>query len=456
MKAEAISQLWHAMASLAAASAVLVQIMSAQDAKVSVAPTDANTPAPMTLTLQDALTRARANEPQYRAALTQYGVARQQSVQARAGLLPNVHYNAEFLYTQGNGTTTGRFVGANGVHEYISQGNVHQTLSWQSAAEYRLARAQEALAKANSEIATRGLVVTVTQFYYGAVVAQRKYATAQRAAAEAMHFMDISQKLEKGGEVAHSDAIKAQIQAQQQQRAMQDAQLEMERSRLELAVLVFPNFSQNFTTVDDLDNLVPLPSFEEAESRAGKQNPQLQAALASMNAANQQVAVAWNSFLPSVGLDYFYGIDANRFATNGIDPVSGRPVRNLGYAGAATLQLPIWNWGAGRAKLKSAHLEQQQARVELSFAQRKMVADLKAFYAEAETARSELDSFRQSAELAAESVRLTTLRYQAGEATALEVVDAQNTLTGAQNGFADGQLRFRVATANLQTLTGQF
>jgi outer membrane protein TolC len=230
----------------------------------------------------------------------------------------------------------------------------------------------------------------------------------------------------------------------------------MERSRLELAVLVFPNFSQNFTTVDDLDNLEPLPSFEEAESRAGKQNPQLQAALASMNAANQQVAVAWNSFLPSVGLDYFYGIDANRFATNGIDPVSGRPVRNLGYAGAATLQLPIWNWGAGRAKLKSAHLEQQQARVELSFAQRKMVADLKAFYAEAETARSELDSFRQSAELAAESVRLTTLRYQAGEATALEVVDAQNTLTGAQNGFADGQLRFRVATANLQTLTGQF
>jgi outer membrane protein TolC len=128
----------------------------------------------------------------------------------------------------------------------------------------------------------------------------------------------------------------------------------------------------------------------------------------------------------------------------------------LGYAATATLQLPIWNWGAGRAKLRSAHLEQQQARVELSFAQRKMVADLKAFYAEAQTARSELDSFRQSADLAGESLRLTTLRYQAGEATALEVVDAQNTLTGAQNAFADGQLRFRIATATLQTLTGQF
>jgi outer membrane protein TolC len=436
---------------------IWVPMVCAQNTNVTASAPDTNTGAPITLTLQDALTRARANEPQYRAALTQYGVARQQTIQARAGLLPNVNYNAEFLYTQGNGTSSGRFIAANGVHEYVSEANVHQALSLQSAAEYRLARAQEALAKANAEIATRGLVVTVTQAYYGAVIAQRKYATAQRAAAEATHFMDISQKLEKGGEVAHADSIKAQIQAQQQQRAMQDAQLEMDRSRLELAVMIFPNFNQDFTTVDDLDNLESVPTFEEAEAHAGKENPQLRAALASMNAANQQVAASWNGFLPSLGLDYFYGIDANQFAANGrFDPSLGRNPRNLGYAATATLQLPIWNWGAGHAKLKSAHLEQQQARVELSFAQRKMVADLKLFYAEAQTSRTELDSLRQSADLAAESLRLTTLRYQAGEATALEVVDAQNTLTLSQNAFADGQLRFRLAMASLQTLTGQF
>jgi outer membrane protein TolC len=439
---------------MALAFSLFIPGLCAQEMKSSVS-ADNSTSAPLTLTLQDALTRARANEPQYRAALTEYGVARQQTVQARAGLLPNVNYNAEFLYTQGNGTGTGRFIASNSVHEYVSQANVHQTLSLQSAAEYRLARAQEALAKANSEIATRGLVVTITQAYYAVVIAQRKYATAQRAAAEATHFMDVSQKLERGGEVAHSDSIKAQIQNQQQQRAMQDAELEMSRSRLELAVLIFPNFNENYTTVDDLDNVEPLSSFAEAETHAGNQNPQMRSALASMNAATQQVAAAWNGFLPSLGLDYFYGIDANRFAANGFDPVSGRNVRNLGYAATATLQLPVWNWGAGHARLKSAHLEQQQARVELSFAQRKMVADLKSFYAEAQTARTELDSLRQSADLAAESLRLTTLRYQAGEATALEVVDAQNTLTLSQNAFADGQLRFRVALANLQTLTGQ-
>src|SRR6267154_5168027 len=337
----------------------------------------ANSPGPLTITLQDAVTRARSNEPQFRAAVTQYGIAKENTVQSRAALLPNVNYSTSFIYTQGNGAGGPRYIANNAVHEYSSQGNAHQALSLQNVAEYRRARAEEALAKAKSEIATRGLVVTVVQAYYGSVVAQRKYSTAQRAAGEAQHFFDITQKLERGGEVAHADTIKAQLQQQQQQRALQDAELEMERSRLELAVLIFPNFNENFTTVDDLENIGPLPSFQEVEAQAGDANPQLAVALASLKAANQEVAVAWNSFLPSFSLDYFYGIDANRFAVNGFDPATGSTFRNLGYSATATLQLPIWKWGAGRSKVKSAELQRDQAKVELSFAQRKLVADSK-------------------------------------------------------------------------------
>ena len=433
----------------------LLSLGSAQEAnQVQSAP---NSTGPLTITLQDAIDRARSNEPQYRAALTQYGVARQNTVQSRAALLPNVNYTTSFIYTEPNGAPGGfRFIANNGVHEYLSQGNAHQALSLQNVAEYRRAQAEEALAKARSDIATRGLVVTVVQAYYGSVIAQRKYSTTQRATAEAQHFFDITQKLERGGEIAHSDTIKAQLQLQQQQRALQDAQLEMERSRLELAVIIFPNFNENFTTVDDLENIAALPSFQEVEAQAGKNNPQLRVAVAALRSANQEVAVAWNSFLPSLTLDYFYGIDATHFAVNQFDELSQRNVHNLGYAATATLEIPIWNWGASRSKVKSANLQRNQAKVELSFAQRKMVADLKTLYSESQVARAELESLRQSADLAAESLRLTTLRYQAGEATVLEVVDAQNTLTTTQNAFGDGQVRFRVALANLQTLTGTF
>jgi outer membrane protein TolC len=419
-------------------------------------PNQATSAAPLTITLQDAIARARKNSPEYRAALTAYASAKEDRVQGRAALLPGVNYDAGFLYTEGNGTASGRFIADNGVHEYLSQGNVHQDISLQGIADYRRTLAAEAVARARSEIAARGLVVTVVQAYYHFVVAQRKYDTAQRAATQGRRFLDISQKLEQGGEVAHSDVIKAQIQFQQQQRDLQESELEMNRSRLELAVLIFTDFNENFGVVDDLQTPEPLPSLAEAQAAAARQNPQLRAALSLLQEARQEVGVAWSGFLPSLKLDYFYGIDANHFATRQFDPASQLPVRNLGYAATATLQLPVWNWGANRSKLKQASLQREQAEVELSFTQRQLLASLRSLYEEARTARAELDSLNQSADLAAESLRLTTLRYQSGEATVLEVVDAQNTATLTRNAFSDGQSRFRVALANLQTLTGNF
>ena len=410
-----------------------------------------STRVPLVLTLQDALARAKANDPQFRAALTDLGVAHQDTVQSRAQLLPNVNYNMQYIYTQGNGTPTGRFLANNGVHEYIAQGNVHQALSPGMFAEYRKTAAAEALARAKSEVATRGLVVTVVQAYYGYVVAQRKYATAQKAAAEADHFFGISQKLQNGGEVARSDVIKAQIQNNQTRRELQDALLAMNKTRLDLAVLLFPNFDENFSVVDDLRLPDPLPSFVEVQTAATKNNPSLRAALATLRQSNQEVSVAWTAMLPSITLDYFYGIDANQFAVR-----DRNGFRNLGYGATATLQLPIWSWGAGASKIKQADLKRQQANVELSFAQRRLLADLRSFYEETGTLRAQLELLSQTAELAADSLRLTTLRYQAGEATVLEVVDAQNTLTQARNAYDDGQVRFRVALANLQTLTGSF
>lgn len=439
----------------------LVLITARQQVFAQDAESDRSQNAPVTITLQDALERARQNDPGYRSAVTDLGLAREDRVQARAGLLPGVSYSNSFLYTQGTGPLpancqnigtcpTFRFIANNGVHEYVSQADVHQAISLTNLADYRRSSALLAQARAKAEIARRGLVVTVTGAYYGLIVAQRKYANVQRAAGEAARFLDISQKLERGGEVAHADVIKATIQSQQQQRDLQEAQIAMERTRLDLAVLLFADFNQNFTVVDDLQTPESLPTFSEVETAGKKTNPDLRAALSAYEAARHEVTASWGGLLPSLSIDYFYGIDANHFA------VKTDGVRNLGYATVATLQIPIFSWGADRSKLKQAELRKDQAHVELQFAQRQLLSHLHQFYSEAETARAEMESLASSAEMAAESLRLTTMRYQAGESTVLEVVDAQNTLTQARNAYDEGQSRYRVALANLQTLTGTF
>ena len=437
-------------------SAQVIQEQPAPDSATVSSDTGSN--APLTLTLQDALQRAKTVNPEFRNAVTEAGLAREDRVQRRAALLPNVNYNNSFIYTQGDNTrsNTPAYIANNGVHEYLSQGNVHQELSLATYGDYRKSAAAEAQAKAKAEIAARGLVVTVVKTYYGFVIAQRNYGTQQLAAEEARNFLNISQKLEKGGEVAHSDVIKAQIQFEQRQRDLQEARLEMDKSRLELSVLVFADFNQNFTAVDDLQMPQALPSFPEAQTMAARENPDLRAALAGLQAANHERTAAWGAILPSGSIDYFYGIDATHFVTRQFDPVSGLIINNLGSSVVASVQIPVWSWGANRSKLKQANLRRDQARVELSATQRELLSNLRAFYQEAETSRSELESLKQSAELASESLRLTTLRYQSGESTVLEVVDAQNTLIQARTAYADGQARYRIAIATLQTVTGSF
>jgi len=406
---------------------------------------------PLTVTLQDALARARQHAGQIQSANLAALQAKEDRVQARAAALPSLNAFNQFIYTEGNGTPSGVFVANDGVHVYNEQAVVHQELlSVVRRGEIRRAMAAEAVARAKVEVAARGLSATVVQDYYAIVAAERKLKNAETSLHEAERFNDITDKQEKGGEVAHADVIKSQIDLEQRRRDMVDAQLAIEKAKIALGVLIFPNFAADFQVVDDLQQaeLPPLPS--EAHPQAVDASPDLKAAKAGVLQANYDVDVARYAFLPSFGFDFYYGIDANQFATQ------SRERHNLGYSAVATLNIPVWNWGATRSKIKQAELKRDQAQLDLSVAQRALDSNLAAAYAEVRAAQSQLVSLRRSVDLSAESLRLMLLRYQAGEATALEVVDAQNTANQARNALDDGLARSRVALANLQILTGRF
>ena len=408
--------------------------------------------APLTISLQDALDRARANSPQFQSANISALLAREDRIQGKAGLLPTVNYFNQYIYTQGNGTPSGLYVANDGVHVYNSQAQIHGDIyAPGKLADYRRTLAAEAVARAKAQIAARGLVVTVVEGYYALVASERKHINAQQSRREAQQFLDITQKQEQGGEAAHSDVVKAQIQLEQRQRDAQEAELEVEKSRVGLAVLLFPDFRQDFTVMDDLESQLTLPPFTDVQALAAKNNPDIRAAQAAVEQEKWGVSSARSGYLPSLSFDYFFGIDANQFAI-----YNQRGERNLGSVAQAQLTIPVWNWGATRSKLRQAQLHLQQAKLDLSVTQRQLLANLQSFFQEAQTAGLQVSSLRHSSDLASESLKLTLLRYTAGEVSVLEVVDAQSTLAQARNAYDDGLVRYRVAVSGLQTLTGSF
>jgi outer membrane protein TolC len=416
---------------------------------------------PVTLTLKDSLALAEKNDPAVLAATSDALAAHEDRRQARAALYPSLSGRSEYLGTEGNGKLSeSRFVTNDGVHVYRDWAVVHQDLSpaTLSGVGVQRASAAQALARAKLEVARRGLAATVTKDYYALIVAQRKYATAQTALDQAHRSLDISQELERGREVAHSDVVRSQLLENSQQQALQEAKLGMENARLDLAVLLFRDFDEDFSVIDDLDAAPPLPALEEAENMASRGNPALGAAIETLHSARLDVKIARQAFLPTLTVDAVYGIEANAFALHSTVAAATKdgPLPNLGYFITASLNVPVWDWGVRRSKLKQSELRHEEAEADLSVAQRTLVRNLRGFYDEAHLAHDQIDLLRRAVDLASESLRLNTLRYQAGEATIIELVDAQASAIQARNAYEDGMLRYRLAVANLQTQTGPF
>jgi outer membrane protein len=411
------------------------------------------TPAePLKLTLADALARARQySQTVYTASIAAL-LAHEDTVQAKAALLPTVGGLSQFIYTQPNGTPSGVFVPNDGPRVYSELANAHGDLyNPGKRAEYRRTMAAEALAKARSDLAARGLVATVTQYFYGMAVAQRKVVNAQRSLAEAQDFQDLSQKQEQGGEAAKVDVVKARLQVQQRERDLQDARATLDKARMGFAVLLFPTYNQAFTVADDLDSAATLPPYADIESMAGRNSPDIRAAQAAVQQQDSVIAVARAAYLPTLSVDYFFGLQANQLALHNPEGYN-----NVGSSVQASLNIPIFTWGANRSRLRQAELQLDLARKDLSLAQRTLLSQMESFYVEAQVAASQIASLRGSLTLSEENLRLTRLRYTAGESTAQEVVDAQTTLVLARGAADDGLVRYRLALANLQTLTGAF
>jgi outer membrane protein TolC len=430
-------------------AAGLAGISLAQEAKPASA---------VVISLSEAIHRAQQNEPAFASALAAQKSANIDRYIAKASLLPSAIYHNQMIYTEPNGKINSTaqpgtqvapvFIANNAVHEYVSQASINETVGLKQFADAAVASANAARATAELEIARRGLIASVVSLYYSVSASETRQRLSTEALREAESFTDLTQKRESAREVAHADVVKAQLQQQQRQRDLSDAVLAADKARLELAVLLFPDPRTPYLT-EPAGPPVPLPTRDEVNRLAAGHNPEIRSALAEVQAGKAEVRSARAAYFPDLALNFSYGIDAPQFAEYG--PTD---IRNIGYSITGTIDIPVWDWFSTQKRIKQSEIRRDVAKVTLTAAQRKLIATLEEAYAEATASQAQLDLLDLSVRTAAESLRLTKLRYSAGEATALEVVDAQGAYLSAGTAREDGAVRYRTALAELQLLSG--
>jgi multidrug efflux system outer membrane protein len=170
--------------------------------------------------------------------------------------------------------------------------------------------------------------------------------------------------------------------------------------------------------------------------------PDVQSAEARLRAAGARVDAARAAYFPSIALTGSVGRESTQFS----DLMSGP---SLLWNVVASITQPIWN--GGRLEAQKLAIQAQQRQIELDY--RDNVANAfrevrNAIGAVAET-RSSADSSERRAQALLRAAELTRIRYDGGEASRLDVINAERLALAAQAANADERRALASAQADL-------
>ena len=408
------------------------------------------------LTLDEALRLANLQSSSFQQAGLNERIAAEDVKQAQAAFLPRVSAPSSYLYTSpALGLPPGSpraqsFIANNAIAEYQAVMNVAGDIdiAGRLRATLEKNRALLAAAHAGTEVARRALVQAVIEAYYGLALATAQLRAAELNLAAAEEFERITALLLSGGEVASVDETRAQLQVLTRRDELERARANEAVAAGSLRILVGYDFSRPISTTE-LALAAPVDSeFQQFKVNDIPRRPEFAQFDAQVRAAQQEVRIARADRLPQLSYSILGGFDTD----------SLRPPRlkeHTGVAGAITLSIPIFDWGASRSRERQARLRAQVAENERNVARRGFTQQFYAAQAQVTSAAARIRLAGAGITQAQNNLNASIARYRAGEAQIIEVTDALTTLAAQRFALYQAIFDYQTALARLRQATGQ-
>jgi len=291
----------------------------------------------------------------------------------------------------------------------------------------------------------RDVVVLVAANGYLQVLAAD--ARAQSARAQLQTSQTLYQQaldLKQNGIVAGIDVVRAEVRLNGDRQRVTVSQNEFEKARLELARIIGLPVGQAFALSAELPN-VPVPdmTLEQALAQAYRDRPDYLAAQERVRAAEASRAAAFSERLPSVQVNADYGA----FGLTASNSVAT-------YTLAGSIVIPIFQGGRIQGRLAEADAELRQRRAEAEDMRSQIYYDVRVAFFDLQATAEQLQVATRSRELANQELTQARDRFAAGVANNLEVVQAQESVTSADEQYIDALLGYDVSKAVLARSVG--
>jgi outer membrane protein len=303
------------------------------------------------------------------------------------------------------------------------------------------AELQEKASKADLQYRQALVVENATVAFYQAGeaseqvrIAQQNYATRKAHLADAHAQVDagISPAYDIKRDEAAFASAEQQLLAAQNRRSLTLVQLYL--------IMGIPQDGREPT-----QDILPLPQPPEllALGNVVAQREDLESVRWAYEAAKARVSLARTTDAPRLDFQTDY---SRR------NPITFSPAYE--FDALIQLSLPIFDGGLTKAKVGQASAVVEQLSAQYDNAVRQVKLELDSYYLDLSTRWKTIDSAQRALDAAQEASRIATLRYQNGLSPNLETLDAESSLTQAEQDLATARFEYLVSLAHYRRAGG--
>lgn len=400
-------------------------------------------PAAQLLTLDECVRRAEAAQSVVTIARQQAEIARYARVQATANFLPQASIGGLFGYNSplpGNRDTFS-YVSANGIRQYSVLGNVGLEVdtSGRLRAQLSRAKADQDAAAVNIVLSQRDLRRAVAASFYRLTLARKLIQVARDNLTEAQSFESRTRLLVENQEVARVDLVKASSQVAFFEQAVNASELEAKLANHELASFWTQEVEGQLSVVDPLEEPMPAPEASSPPGSPFLRRPEFRFFDAQRRGFQSDARRARAELFPQLSLVQQYGFDSTRFS-----------FADRGYATFVHLNVPVFDWFRARAASRQFTLQAAQVDTNRQIAERTFSKEYRDALARVDLVYSQIAITEKQVKLSDDNLRLSRVRYEGGEGTALDVVAAQGQLAQAHANYFTAKAIYLNARVDLE------
>jgi outer membrane protein TolC len=315
----------------------------------------------------------------------------------------------------------------------------------QALRAYQSSREARRAADLTVQDAREVVVYVVTAAYLQVIAESARVDSAKVQVASAQAIYQQARDRFTSGVSARIDMTRSQVELQTQQQRLTTEQAVYAKQKIALGRLIGLPPGQEFILTDALP-YAPLENLtlEQAIDLAARNRSDLKAAEAQMHAAEFARKAAVAERFPTLDFAADYGvIGINPATSHGTFSVEGQ------------LRFPIWEGGRARGDIKQADASLQRRRAEYDDLRARVEADVRTAFLDLTAAAEQVGVSQSRRALAQDELQQARDRFASGVADTVEVVQAQEVVSSAEQEYIASLNAHNLAKASVARAAGQ-